>query len=233
MILDCFNLKLFRYLEGLVNCEEFYKMLRKYIHDLYHGQLVHSTDFLALFFTTFAEVKVNMEDICNHWLNDPGICSTLSDQCEGNNDQNELLTEVQEILKSITDFDQKSRKRKKSTLPDISTLVSEQKVVMLEELLERPNLHKKTIEFLAKNIAYESNADVWHRWCEIVVANSYSPGFRSLKEFLEEHQAMGIYLYGEMLASKNAKLRRMAKTVANELRPEMDQNIVRNINEML
>jgi len=63
---------LLRHLRSLVDGEAFATTLRRYVHDLYHGRLVHSTDFLALYCGTFAGVATP-ESICHEWLDPAGV----------------------------------------------------------------------------------------------------------------------------------------------------------------
>jgi hypothetical protein len=54
-----------------------------------------------------------------------------------------------------------------------------------------------------------------------------------IANFLEEHQSMGIYLYGELAISGRKGWRRLAETVFRRLAPEMDRSAVTNVKELL
>ena len=77
------------------------------------------------------------------------------------------------------------------------------------------------------------NADIQHRWCELIVLHNITEEFQFLEEFLAEHQAMGIYLYGEMKLSKNKALKRLAKKIMLDLSPEMDSGTLENVKAIM
>ena len=53
-----------------------------------------------------------------------------------------------------------------------------------------------------------------------------------VKCFLREHQAMGIYLYGELALSPKAVLRRLGKEVLKSIIDEMDIDLASSAREM-
>ena len=52
--------------------DNFFQLLRHYIHDLHHGKLVHSTDFLALYFEEYPlpnkSSNESIQETCLNWL---------------------------------------------------------------------------------------------------------------------------------------------------------------------
>jgi hypothetical protein len=54
--------------------------------------------------------------------------------------------------------------------------------------------------------------DVYHAWCELAVQNRFTGLESEVRRFLVEHQSMGLYLYGELLASKSRSLRSLARS---------------------
>ena len=60
------------YLCEKVGQDNFFQLLRHYIHDLHHGKLVHSTDFLALYFEKYPlpnkTSDESIQETCLNWL---------------------------------------------------------------------------------------------------------------------------------------------------------------------
>ena len=63
---------LLHYLCEKVGQDNFFQLLRHYIHDLHHGKLVHSTDFLALYFEKYPlpnkTSDESIQETCLNWL---------------------------------------------------------------------------------------------------------------------------------------------------------------------
>ena len=63
---------LLHYLCEKVGEDNFFQLLRHYIHDLHHGKLVHSTDFLALYFEKYPlpnkSSNESIQETCLNWL---------------------------------------------------------------------------------------------------------------------------------------------------------------------
>ena len=79
----------------------------------------------------------------------------------------------------------------------------------------------------------KSNADILHRWCELIVKYNISQKYFVLEDFLKEHQAMGLYLYGEMVLSRSKILKRTAFELFKKLSEEMDPSSLANLTEIL
>ena len=209
-------------------------MLRKYVHDLYHGRLVHSTDFLKLYFETFPDTKESLENIVEEWLNGSGINHELEVNFgRGKICENSLFREVGEVLQQWKHFNQ-SKHPPHSRCPQESSLIPEQLVLLLEQLLEEDRIKPRTLKALESTFRLSNSAspDVMHRWCELVVKHGYSPGYDCVKWFLREHQAMGIYLYGELALSRKVELKRLGKEVINDIIDEMDLDLAKTAREM-
>lgn len=238
---------LLRHFCDCVGTDEFFTLLRHYIHELYHGRLVHSTDFLALFYTScprkFAidKSQENVQKICSSWLDTNELPLTLVkrfDELQTN--PSPLLLTVGKVFSfwhSLNNF-HFTRKRK---APDknqqfvLESLLPEQLVLLMEKLLsDVNNMHKKTLLELNSTYNFDRcNADVQHRWCELIVKHRYMDCLSDVATFLVEHQAMGIYLYGEMAISGNKRLCQMAKDIFQLIKTEMDPGMVANVQEML
>ena len=78
----------------------------------------------------------------------------------------------------------------------------------------------------------ETNPDVGHRWCELVVKNRFKACYGDIRYFLTQHQGMGVYLYAEMAMSRNKTLVKLANDIFIDLKHELDRNtyaVVKNI----
>ena len=225
-----------RYLLSLLDePSAFFEMLRRYVHDLYHGRLVHSTDFLRLYFETFLGTRENMKNIVEKWLNASGMNHELVTHFgTGQIRENPLYREVGEHFQHWKDFN-RSKNPPHSTLSVLSSdLIPQQLVLLLEQLLEMDSLKSRTLKKLDSifRLSHSASADVLHRWCELVVKHAYSPGYPCVKWFLREHQAMGIYLYGELALSPKSELKRLGKVVLKSIIDEMDIELASSARDM-
>ena len=210
-------------------------MLRRYVHDLYHGRLVHSTDFLRLYFKTFPGTKETLENIVGKWLNAPGMNHELVENFgAGQIRENSLFREVGEQFQKWKDFNLPRIPSLTTLSVSSSDLIPQQLVLLLEHLLELDSLRKRTLKALDDTfrLTHSASADALHRWCELIVKHGYTPGFDCIKWFLREHQAMGIYLYGELALSPKAVLRRLGKEVLKSIIDEMDVDSSSSAREM-
>ncbi|XP_061056563.1 aminopeptidase O isoform X3 [Eubalaena glacialis] len=88
----------------------------------------------------------------------------------------------------------------------------------------RKRKRKETEEVLEK---------VRHRWCELVVKHKYTKAYRNVERFLQEDQAMGIYLYGELMVSEDARQQQLARRCFELSREQMDRPAAEVVAEML
>ena len=245
---------LLKHLSDMVSKEKFFELLRKYIHELYHGRLVHSTEFLALFFTEFngtscPTVNTNLQLVCDNWLDSKDLPSELLSKyepsnCMRNNLMDGLLAATH-LWKEV-DKNFKRRKRKKNirnllevksviTVPEsVKSIVTEQLVLLLENLLQLNHLSHLTLNYM--DMAYHfvnQSPEVQHRFSELIVKHSCVDKLGFVKNFLYEHQSMGIYLYGEMAISKNKYIKRQGRRIFSDLQEEMDPTMKINVKEML
>ena len=224
----------FRYLHDLCSSSDaFFSMLRHYIHGLYHGSLVHSTEFLSLYFKTFPELRSSQEEVCHRWLNDDGMCKEMRDKFHPDNlaSSNPLYAQFLEELGKWRAFD-----AGKTVQSFENGLTTEQLVLILEKLCGGKKLKSKTLKRLGTEYSLSkksTNPDVLHRWCEIIVKHGLLEHLGMVEWFLEEHQAMGIYLYGEMVLSRKKKFRAAAKKILESLESEMDTDLAKSAREMV
>ncbi|XP_074425961.1 aminopeptidase O isoform X2 [Larus michahellis] len=74
---------------------------------------------------------------------------------------------------------------------------------------------------------------VRHRWCELVVKHKYVPGYGDVETFLREDQAMGVYLYGELMVNEDVKQQELAHKCFAAAREHMDASSAKVVAEML
>lgn len=210
-------------------------MLQKYVHDLNHGRLVHSTEFINLFLNTFPEVSKDgkLREFCDSWLNSPGMSQDMESRLTWSFPMyDEVKGEIQKWVKVNQDH---LKRKKKCLISAGKDVISEQLVLILEGILEQcSKVNKNTLEQLDQVYQFQSrNADVQHRFCELIVKASDTSRLTFVLDFLRKHQAMGIYLYGEMIMSKSKVIRKAVKTLFQDLKTDMDLDSVRNITSML
>lgn len=112
-------------------------------------------------------------------------------------------------------------------------LEADQLVLLLELLLELDVMAAGTLSALQKQYNLTaSNADVRHRWCELVVKHKYYVADGDVEQFLMEDQSMGVYLYGELVLSSR-RHRQLARKCFNSLATEMDMNSLNTVKEIL
>ncbi|XP_010724120.1 aminopeptidase O-like isoform X2 [Meleagris gallopavo] len=74
---------------------------------------------------------------------------------------------------------------------------------------------------------------VRHRWCELVVKHKYVSGYGDIEKFLREDQAMGVYLYGELMVNEDAKQQELAYKCFAAAQEQMDMSSAKVVAEML
>ncbi|KAM6036443.1 aminopeptidase O isoform 6-T6 [Theristicus caerulescens] len=116
----------------------------------------------------------------------------------------------------------------------IPKLLPDQLVLLLESLLEEKTLCPRILQCLEKTYQLrEQDAEVRHRWCELVVKHKYVPGYGDIEKFLREDQAMGVYLYGELMVNEDVKQQELAHKCFSAVREHMDASSAKVVAEML
>lgn len=127
------------------------------------------------------------------------------------------------------------KKRKCAKLSDEFTLLEndEQLILLLDSLTDIHGLNRSLLKDLNQFFDLDQrNVEVRHVWCELIVKNKYSNGYGTLKNFLVEEQSMGVYLYGEMIFSKNTKLKNLAFDIFESIKGEMNISFKEVVTEM-
>uniref|UniRef100_A0A8D2JI94 Aminopeptidase O (putative) n=1 Tax=Varanus komodoensis TaxID=61221 RepID=A0A8D2JI94_VARKO len=74
---------------------------------------------------------------------------------------------------------------------------------------------------------------VRHRWCELVIKHKFKAGYVDVEKFLKEDQAMGVYLYGELMVNEDATQQEIAYRSFAATRDQMDPSSAKVVAEML
>eukprot|EP00079_Xenopus_tropicalis_P031154 XP_017944925.1 PREDICTED: aminopeptidase O isoform X3 [Xenopus tropicalis] len=118
--------------------------------------------------------------------------------------------------------------------PGIPQILPEQLVLLLDLLLEERPLLPRTLRCLENTYRLRNqDAEVRHRWCELVVKHKYTVAYKDVEKFLHEDQAMGVYLYGELMVNEDARQQEIARRCFAAVRDEMDISCVKVVGEML
>ncbi|XP_055956382.1 aminopeptidase O isoform X2 [Patella vulgata] len=203
---------LLRYLEETVGREAFLHFLKKYVVE-WHGELVLSQEFMKMFLDNFLRLRVTgmSEDyLCSEWLDYPGIPLPIKNFPATIKSKNRMIIAVNKELNA------------------------DQKVLLLEELLNKDNLPENVFTCLRQQYNIDStNAEVYHRMCELIIKHKYTKYFPEIERFLKQHQSMGVYLYGEMMLSENQKLIEMSRRSFSLVKNEMPDGVFSTVHAML
>lgn len=228
---------LLQYLSQIIGVEKFMTFLRDYVAQ-YKGQLVESQVVFKLLYQMFPEIQntISLNDLMEEWLHTSGVPHELAQMKPY--DDNKLYmavrTETDKWKALNAYFLKKTAKRKKYSLNDCLHLSLEQKLLILDNLIEIKKMAVQTLRCLNEAYTFEAaNARLQHKWCELVVKHKYRPGYKYLQTFLKEHLGMGIYFYGELIFSGNKAQKEIALQCYAEVKSEMEPNFVATIEKML
>nr|XP_008519012.1 PREDICTED: aminopeptidase O [Equus przewalskii] len=206
---------LLRFLAKRLGDDTYFSFLRKFVHT-FHGQLILSQDFLQMLLENIPEEKrleLSVENIFRDWLESSGI---------------------PQVAKWIR-VNRRPRKRKRRETEEVfEKLLPDQLVWLLECLLEQKTLKPRTLQSLERTYHLpEQDAEVRHRWCELVVKHRYTKAYKDVERFLQEDQAMGIYLYGELMVGEDARQQQLARRCFELTKEQMDRSSAEVVAEML
>ncbi|GAB0204692.1 aminopeptidase O [Grus japonensis] len=213
--------------------------LRKFVHK-FHGQLVLSQDFLCMLLEDIPEQKkagLTVESIFQNWLDTSGIPKPLLEEGETWKECHlvqQVSGEVTKWIQTNQKIRKSGKKKRKQIEVDFQKLLPDQLVLLLESLLEEKSLCPRILQLLEKKYRLqEQDAEVRHRWCELVVKHKYVPGYRDVEKFLREDQAMGVYLYGELMLNEDGKQQELARKCFAAAQEQMDASSAKLVAEML
>ncbi|XP_061881718.1 aminopeptidase O isoform X2 [Entelurus aequoreus] len=195
-----------RFLANQVGEQPFINFFKSFVKQ-YHGQLILS-----------------------QWLHERSAVWSRSTPAE------EVKAEVAKWILLSRSHQGKGRKRKRSEADKVNykEMTSEQLVLLLELLLEETELSLSTMRTLARAYHLQNqDAEVRHRWCELVVKHGHAEAYGDVEHFLRHDQAMGVYLYGELMLQEDAEQQALARRCLSLVSEEMDQSARRVVEEMV
>ncbi|XP_023249306.1 aminopeptidase O isoform X2 [Seriola lalandi dorsalis] len=231
---------LLRFLASQVGEQQFIDFFRLFVKK-YHGQLILSQDFLRMLLIIFPDMErkgLTLSAIYADWLDRPGIPKWLYEKSAVWS-QARLVEEVKaEVVKWILlsqSHQGKGRKRKRiEPKVNYKELTSEQLVMLLELLLEESELSVAAMLALQRTYNLQNHdAEVRHRWCELVVKHAHNQAYGDVEHFLVHDQAMGVYLYGELMVHEDPEQQALARRCLSLVQEDMDQSARTVVEEMV
>ncbi|XP_073662081.1 aminopeptidase O isoform X8 [Tursiops truncatus] len=182
---------LLRFLARRLGDDTYFSFLRKFVHK-FHGQLILSQDFLQMLLESIPEerrLELSVENIFQDWLESSGIPQPLQRERLAGAECGLVRQVSAEVAKWVR-VNRRPRKRKrKETEEVLEKLLPDQLVLLLEHLLEQRTLNPRTLQRLERTYHLsEQDAEVRHRWCELVVKHKYTEAYRHVERFLQEDQ---------------------------------------------
>ncbi|XP_064295422.1 aminopeptidase O isoform X2 [Phalacrocorax carbo] len=230
---------LLRFLARAVGEASYLASLQKFVQK-FHGQLVLSQDFLCMLLEDNPEQKksgLTVENIFENWLDTSGIPKPLLEEGETWKEcrlVQQVSGEVTKWIQTNQRIRKSGKKKRKQDEVVFQKLLPDQLVLLLESLLEEKTLCPRILQCLEKTYQLrEQDAEVRHRWCELVVKHKYVPGYGDVEKFLREDQAMGVYLYGELMVNEDVKQQELAHKCFAAAREHMDASSAKVVAEML
>nr|XP_055205931.1 aminopeptidase O isoform X2 [Gorilla gorilla gorilla] len=182
---------LLRFLAKRLGDETYFSFLRKFVHT-FHGQLILSQDFLQMLLENIPEEKrleLSVENIYQDWLESSGIPKPLQRERRAGAECGLARQVRAEVTKWIR-VNRRPRKRKRREKEEVfEKLFPDQLVLLLEHLLEQKTLSPRTLQSLQRTYhLQDQDAEVRHRWCELIVKHKFTKAYKSVERFLQEDQ---------------------------------------------
>ncbi|XP_067269691.1 aminopeptidase O [Pseudorasbora parva] len=230
---------LLKFLADQVGEEEFLDFFKVFVGK-FHGQLILSQDFLQMLLDTFPAIcsqGIKLETIFSDWLDTPEMPEWLRDACSEWL-QTPAVQEVREEVAKWIHFSgsggKGSKRKRAGPKVNFKELSPEQLVLLLEFLLEEPKLSLSTLRLLQTTYNLQAqDAEVKHRWCELAVKHKHTAAYRDIELFLIHDQAMGVYLYGELMVQEDARQQELARRCLAIIKDDMDQSARSVVEEMI
>ncbi|XP_069889802.1 aminopeptidase O isoform X4 [Dipodomys merriami] len=227
---------LLRFLARTLGDETYFSFLRKFVH-MFHGQLILSQTFLEMLLENVPEEKrqeLSIENIFQDWLESPGIPKPLQTERQAGAECGLARQVGAEVTKWIR-VNRRPQKRKRGEPEEVfEKLLPDQLILLLEHLLQQKTLNLRTLQSLQRTYnLHKQDAEVRHRWCELVIKHKYSKAYKHVERFLQEDQAMGVYLYGELMVNENARQQQLAHKCFALTKEQMDRSSAEVVAEML
>lgn len=179
-------------------------------------------------------LELSVESIFQDWLESSGIPQPLQTERQAGAECG-LARQVGVEVEKWNRVSRRPRKRKRRGTEEVfEKLLPDQLVLLLERLLEQKTLNPRTLQRLERTYHLpQQDAEVRHRWCELIVKHKYTKAYKNVERFLQEDQAMGIYLYGELMLSEDARQQQLARRCFELTKGQMDVCSAQVVAEML
>ncbi|XP_072019031.1 aminopeptidase O-like [Amphiura filiformis] len=239
---------LLQYLAKHIGAAQLLNVIRAYVHK-YHGKLVLSKEIFTLMFDMYPNLKskgITMDMIYKDWLDCSGMPKALRE--EDFTQGNSLVQQVNDVFQKWLDIDRyhkrplkPSKKKPKIDIPAVEPPLPTQKLspdqltLLMEQFLTLNNrISSKTLASLKETYKLcTANPESRHRWCELVTKHYYADGYGDIRLFLLEDQAMGVYLYGELMAHEDPVQQFLAEVCFQAVSKEMDRGCYNTVHQML
>ncbi|XP_064436048.1 aminopeptidase O isoform X7 [Mirounga angustirostris] len=227
---------LLRFLAQRLGDDTYFAFLRKFVHT-FHGQLILSQDFLQMLLENIPEEKrleLSVENIFRDWLESSGIPQPLQRERQAGAECG-LARQVSAEVEKWIRVNRRPRKRTRREAEEVfEKLLPDQLVLLLEHLLEQKTLNPRTLQSLERTYHLpQQDAEVRHRWCELIVKHRYTRAYKDVERFLQEDQAMGVYLYGELMLSEDPRQQQVARQCFELTKEQMERSSAEVVAEML
>ena len=163
-------------------------------------------------------------------MDSPGLPKQLQQLKILKCDHFRVYQDVMEYFKHVYNINLTAGQNRKSMYADddfSQPLEHSEQLNILFDLLLSHKLHGRLILYLFNQ--YQSliltNIELYHLWCEILVSNKHWRLYHHIKDFLVQHQCMGVYLYFEMKYSSSKKLVKLCQDIHEEIKNELDPSI--------
>ncbi|XP_021115020.1 aminopeptidase O isoform X3 [Heterocephalus glaber] len=251
---------LLRFLARRLGDKTYFSFLRKFVHK-FHGQLILSQDFLQMLLENIPEEKrpdLSVENIFQDWLESSGIPKLLPDQlvlllehlleektlsrptlqtlqrtyCLHEQDAEALGLTLQKLMSEQTACKWMSKTPSaKSWHGDVPgcprgliTRPASRSPGGHPALSEGTITERNPMRFAIAGVSSSSNTSTGVR------TDMWNNSFRRTSTVL---QAMGVYLYGELMVSEDARQQQLARRCFELVKEQMDRSSVEVVAEML
>ncbi|XP_028828666.1 aminopeptidase O isoform X2 [Denticeps clupeoides] len=201
---------LLKYLSSYVGQEQFLSFLRLFVKR-YHGQLVLSQDFLRMFFDHFPDITrkgLTLEIIYAEWLDTAETPKWLYEESAVWLQAAPVRVAQQEVEKWIPFVRGRGKgSKRKRTEPkeNFKEMSPDQKVLFLELLLQEEKMSVSSLRTLERT--YTLNA--------------------------QDAEAMGVYLYGELMLNEDGQQQALARRCFSLTQKGMDPAVHSVVKEMI
>jgi len=230
---------LLHHLAKLVGVKRFDEYLKYYL-TYYAGKLVTSENFFNLFIEYF-QLESNLKDeLMTLWLDN--ACLPINEESILQGNMSLIHTVDEEFVywkgENTSNKRCKSRgvKRKRNQNDMKENLFSSpwQLVLLLEKLLELEEVVAPTLTRMNRLFVFNKrNAEIRHRWCELITKHMYTRKYDDVEHFLVNDQGMGIYLFGELMINGNKRQEKLACDIFTRIKHHMDKSTFQTVSEIV